>query len=69
VLISEAKLFELISPYIDGLELLVKAGKVPPQTPWMQMLGDGKAYFLTLAQRLQKPLDIEEPKTPGPPKL
>jgi hypothetical protein len=64
VLISEAKLFELMAPYVDALELLVKAGKVPPQTPWMQMLGEGKAYFLTLAQRLQKPLQIEEPPKP-----
>jgi hypothetical protein len=64
VLISEAKLFELMAPYVDALELLVKAGKVPPQTPWMQMLGEGKAYFLTLSQRLQKPLQIEEPPKP-----
>jgi hypothetical protein len=64
VLISEAKLFELMSPYVDALELLVKAGKLPPQAHWMQALPEVKAHIMGLAQQLQKPLQIEEPPKP-----
>jgi hypothetical protein len=75
LLISEAKLFELMAPYVEGLELLVKAGRVPSNMPWMQALSNGvdgspvKMGISKLAQALHAPLDVGEPsKPPEPPK-
>lgn len=70
MLISEAKLFELIGPYIDGLELLIKSRPNLYKIPgWRQLLPQIKPEVFGLAQALQAPLDVgEPPKPPEPPK-
>lgn len=61
-MISEAKLFELIGPYVDGLELLIKSRPNLYKVPgWRQLLPQVKPEIFGLAQALQRPMEIEEP--------
>jgi len=39
---------------IETLELLVKAGRIPPQAPWREVIPEASKYVVDLAARLLK---------------